>query len=75
MQLLNAWVHQRASDLDIAAGLLAPLKELEQLTVSDGQHQLAGWRESLLGEDLRALLAGDRQLAATKKGLTMNNPA
>ena len=75
VQLLNAWVHQRASELDIAAGLLAPLKELEQLTVSDGQHQLAGWRESLLGEDLRALLAGEMYLAATKKGLTITRPA
>ena len=75
VQLLNAWVHQRASELDIAAGLLAPLKELEQLTISDGQHQLAGWRESLLGEDLRALLAGEMYLAATKKGLTKNKLA
>ena len=73
VQLLNAWVHQRASELDIAPGLLAPIKELEQLTSSDGNHHLAGWRESLLGEDLRSLLSGKVQVSATKKGLILTS--
>jgi len=68
VQLLNAWVHQRASELDIAPGLLAPIKELEQLITSDGAYQLSGWRENLLGEELRALFAGKRFLGTKSSG-------
>jgi len=36
VQLLNAWVHHRASELNIAAGLLAPQKMLEKMATGDG---------------------------------------
>ncbi len=73
VQLLNAWVHQRASDLDIAAGLLAPIKELELLVTTSGEHQLSGWRENLLGDDLRSLIDGKAMLAIDSKGLVRRN--
>jgi len=73
VQLLNAWVHQRASELDIAPGLLAPIKELEQLTTSDGSHALSGWRENLLGDELRSILAGNAEISVAKNKLSLTD--
>jgi len=71
VQLLNAWVHQRAHELNIAASLLAPQKVLEKMVTGDGRAALSGWRDPLLGEDLDALLKGEAQLSVGKEGLQL----
>ncbi len=71
VQLLNAWVHQRAFDLNIAAGLLAPQKLLEKMVTGDGRSALRGWRDPLLGEELAALLDGSVALSTTPNGLML----
>jgi len=71
VQLLNAWVHQRAHELNIAASLLAPQKVLEKMVTGDGRAALSGWRDPLLGEDLEALLKQQAQLSVGKEGLQL----
>ncbi len=71
LQLLNAWVHQRGDELNIAPALLAPQKVLEKMVTGDGRAALSGWRDSLLGEDLAALLDGQAVLSCTRQGLTL----
>lgn len=71
VQLLNAWVHQRAHELNIAPGLLAPQKILESMVTGDGRSALRGWRDPLLGDDLSALLGGNASLAASDQGLVL----
>jgi ribonuclease D len=72
MQVLNAWVHQRAGELNIAAGLLGPQQMLEKMVTGDGRSALRGWRDPLLGEDLAALLQGRASLACTDSGVVLN---
>jgi len=72
VQLLNAWVHQRAGDLSIAATILAPQKSLEKMVSGDGRNALEGWRDRLIGDDLAAILNGDAQLNATDDGIELN---
>lgn len=71
LQLLTAWVYQRAAELSIAPSLLAPQKVLEKMVTGDGRDALQGWRDPLLGDDLEALLAGDANLAVSKSGLAL----
>lgn len=71
VQLLNAWVHQRAGDLSIAASILAPQKTLEKMVSGDGRAALEGWRDRLIGDDLDALLSGQAQLQATGDGIVL----
>ncbi len=71
VQLLNAWVHQRAHELNIAAGLLAPQKLLEKMVTGDGRSALRGWRDPLLGEELSALLDGSATLSCAPSGLVI----
>ncbi|ASJ74521.1 ribonuclease D [Granulosicoccus antarcticus] len=71
LQLLNAWVHQRGEELDIAPALLAPQKILEKMVTGDGRAALSGWRDPLLGDDLTALLEGRAVLTGTKTGLKL----
>lgn len=70
-QLLNAWIHQRAHDLGIAPGLLAPQKVLEKMVTGDGRAALSGWRDPLLGDDLTALLEGKASLSSDQRGLKL----
>ena len=51
-RLLDAWVHQRAVELDIAPGTLVPPERLERLALGEGREALAGWRDGLVGEAL-----------------------
>jgi len=71
MQLLNAWVHQRANELNIAPGLLVPQKMLEKMVTGDGRSALRGWRDPLLGAQLSALLDGKAAVACNDKGLIL----
>ena len=73
LQLLNAWVHHRAAELEIAPSLLAPQKLLEKMVTGDGIGALYGWREPLIGDDLQSLLEGRAYLVAAKNGLTLAN--
>ncbi len=73
VQLLNAWVHQRAAELNIAPGLLAPQKTLEKMVTGDGRSALRGWRDPLLGDDLSALLEGQASLVNGKNALTLKS--
>lgn len=73
VQLLNAWVHQRAAELSIAPGLLAPQKTLEKMVTGDGRAALRGWRDPLLGDDLTALLDGRASLSSGKSALTLKS--
>jgi ribonuclease D len=72
IQLLDAWVHQRASELDIAPGLLAPPGLLEKFVAGDGRDALPGWRDALIGEALSKLAAGEASLRATRAGLALS---
>jgi len=72
VQVLNAWVHQRAGELNIAAGLLGPQQMLEKMVTGDGRSALRGWRDPLIGEELAALLQGRASLACTDTGVVLN---
>ncbi len=74
IQLLDAWVHHRAAELDIAPGLLAPPALLEQFVAGDGQEALPGWRDALIGEALSKLISGEASLRATRSGLALSEP-
>lgn len=71
IQLLDAWVHQRAAELDIAPGLLAPPSLLEKFIAGEGRATLSGWRDPLIGEALQQLVDGEVALRATKGGLVL----
>jgi len=71
LQLLDAWVHQRAQELDIAPGLLAPVKLLEKVVTGHGALALRGWREPLLAADLNALLNGQANITIGDGGLLL----
>jgi len=73
VQLLNAWVHQRAGELAIAASILAPQKTLEKMVSGDGRGALDGWRDQLIGADLEALLEARAHLVVKDGGITLNN--
>jgi len=71
VQLLNAWVHQRAGELAIAATTLVPQKTLEKMVTGDGRTALDGWRDRLIGEDLDRLIKGQASLQANEDGVTL----
>lgn len=73
LQLLNAWVHQRAHELNIAPTLLAPQKTLEKMVTGDGRSALSGWRDPLLGNELEALLDGKALLSTSTTGLVLQH--
>lgn len=72
--LLDAWVHQRAAQLDIAPSILAPQKLLEKCVTADCAEALRGWREALLLEDFTAILEGKMAMSVTNNGLTLIKP-
>ncbi len=71
IQLLNAWAHQRASELDINATILAPPKILEKCVTSGCEEALHGWRSPLLLEDFSAILDGKLAVIASENGLQL----
>lgn len=72
LQLLSAWVHQRAAALNIAAGLLGPQQVLEKIVTGEGRSALRGWRDPLIGEELAAILAGNATVSCSSNGLVLN---
>jgi len=71
VQLLNAWVHQRAGELAIAASILAPQKVLEKMVTGDGRSALDGWRDRLIGDDLERILNGTASVRIRGEGVTL----
>jgi len=71
VQLLNAWVHQRAAQLNINPGILAPPKVLEKMVTGDARAALHGWREPLIGDDLTGILEGRLSLRSSSEGLIL----
>lgn len=71
VQLLNAWTHQKAHELSIAASILAPQKILEQCVTDSPEAALLGWRAPLLASDFTKLLAGQATLQAAENGLKL----
>lgn len=70
--LLNAWVQQRAAELDVNATLLAPQKLLEKCVTLSTEEALLGWREPLLLDDFNAILSGNRSISIDEDGLRLN---
>ena len=68
-RLLDAWVHQRAAELDIAPGLLAPPEQLERIALGEGREALPGWRDALVGEALQGIARGELAVVAGATGL------
>lgn len=68
-RLLDAWVHQRAAELDIAPGLLAPPEQLERIALGEGREALPGWRDGLVGEALQRIASGELAVVAGPDGL------
>jgi len=58
-------VRQRAADLDISASMLATRSQVEALVrePAAASRLLGGWRRSLVGDDLMAILRGRQRLA------------
>ncbi len=69
--LLNAWVHQRAVELNIHPSILAPQKVLEKCVTGDCSDALLGWRTALLLEDFQQLLEGSVSLQNHARGLQL----
>jgi len=63
LALLEAVVQQRATEHDINPAQLAPRRELERMLRSgDGSLVEPGWRQRLVGAELRRVLDGDCRL-------------
>jgi ribonuclease D len=62
--LVSAWVSQLARDQKIDTALLATRSDLVDLLRGDPDARLAhGWREAMVGDDIRHLVAGQAALA------------
>lgn len=70
--LLNAWVQQRATELDINSAILAPPKLLEKCVTTGTQQALGGWRASLLSDDFNDILDGKRSVSVGPDGLLLS---
>ena len=67
--LVSAWVSQLARDCEIETSLLATRADIEALlSGSDGARLRLGWRAEMVGEPIRALVAGEAALAFDGKG-------
>jgi ribonuclease D len=67
--LASAWLGQLARELKIDAALLATRSDLSTFLNGDDSSRLAsGWRDQLLGEPIRRLVAGEFALAFDGKG-------
>ncbi len=73
MALLNAWVHQRAAELDINPSILAPQKTLEKCVTGECKDAIAGWREPLLLADFTAILSGEKNLRINNDAVQLND--
>ena len=69
-RLLDAWVHHRAAELDIAPATLVPPATLERIALEGGtEGLLSGWRDGLVGEALRGIARGELAVVSGPEGL------
>ncbi|MCC5950487.1 MAG: HRDC domain-containing protein [Acidimicrobiia bacterium] len=67
--LVSAWVSQLARDIEIDTALLATRNDVEELLAGvEGARLAEGWRSHLVGEPIRALVAGEAALAFVGEG-------
>ena len=72
LALLNAWGHQRAGELNIAATILTPPKLLERCVTDSIEEALQGWRAKLLQDDFARIMAGTHAVMVGTQGLALN---
>jgi ribonuclease D len=73
LDLLMSVVRLRAAQNTLNATLLASRKDLEQLLDGDPQSRLLhGWRKTMVGEELAAVLRGERALKIVDGSLGIN---
>lgn len=74
LDVLTAVVRLRAAQHTLNANVLASRKDLEQL-MDDPEHcrLLQGWRKSLVGEELAALIQGEYQIAVSEGRLHLRH--
>jgi len=76
LTLLEAVARQRAAELDINPAQLAPRRELERLMQSNnGSLVEAGWRQQLIGAQLRRVLDGECRLSVANGMLKIEQNA
>ena len=66
--VIAAWLSQRASELDLEASVLASRADLTELVNTGAGRLASGWRASLVGEPIEALLHGRAVLGLTDGG-------
>jgi ribonuclease D len=69
--MLNAWTVQKAAELKINPGILAPPKLIEQCATGFAQDALQGWRKPLLLQDFNAIIRGNHAIRVTDGGLQL----
>jgi ribonuclease D len=69
VNMVSAWISQRARDLDLDPTLLATRNDLESLLRGDEDARLlTGWRATMVGEPIRRLVSGDAALVFVNGG-------
>jgi ribonuclease D len=72
--LLNAVVHLRAAEQALNPAQLAPHKALRRLVLGhEDTEVLRGWRRRLIGEELQAVLRGERSLSVVDGRLAVRS--
>lgn len=66
--LVSAWAAQRARELDIDAAILATRSDIETFLMDQSGRLAVGWRNEVVGEPIRALVAGEASLAVDDGG-------
>jgi ribonuclease D len=66
--ICSAWLAQRADELRVDPAVLATRADIAQFLADRGGRLESGWRVDLVGEPLRALLAGQATIALTNGG-------
>jgi len=69
VDILSAYVNQRAGELDINPTLLASRKMLELCLISGDTSSLTGWRQPLLGKQIQSLLDGRSAISIREQKL------
>lgn len=72
VDLMMALVRVRAKENNIATSLLASRADLEDLALGGETNPLmSGWRKSMIGDELKSLLAGEISLSLGNEGLVI----
>ncbi len=75
VDVLSAVAKSHAAELRINASVLAPRKSLEDLVRGSANTDiLQGWRATLIGEPIKAVLEGNRHLSFVDGALVISDP-